>query len=169
MEIKTYEELGEKSLASLREIFFLSSSVQKFESEAKREDFFERWLGLYLKHYPQYAYLAVAEGRVLGYLVLWPQTEEFLDLRPLESLKLFSDFYRAYPAHLHMNTHPDARGKGVGSALLAHAFGTAEAIHLLTSPGQRNVEFYLRHGFKTLASRSFKGSELMLMAWSKSL
>src|SRR5690606_39065913 len=101
----------------------------------------------YLKSYPETTWCAVDGDKVLGYLAVCPDTLSFLEKRPLQSLMLFKDYYREYPAHLHMNTHPSARGQGIGSKLIEHAQGRLAEMglagwHLMTTEGERNVEFY---------------------------
>lgn len=154
--------------AQLEEIFFMSSSVTQFESEQKKADFFERWLGHYLKHYPDTTWCACEGPQILGYLTVCPDTLSFIKERPLESLTLFKRHYEAYPAHLHMNTHPSSRGLGIGSKLLSSACTALRAqgisgLHLMTSVGERNVEFYQRQGMSILDQSEFKKSVLLLM------
>lgn len=152
----------------LREIFFLSSSVTQFETPKHKEEFYDRWLGCYLKSYPETTWCAVEGDKVLGYLTVCPDTYSFLEKRPLQSLLLFKEYYQEYPAHLHMNTHPEARGKGIGSKLVKHGqYCLAEmglaGWHLVTTEGERNVEFYKRQGMQILGRHEFKGSTLLLM------
>ena len=39
-------------LEAIKEIFFLSSSIQSFSSEDRKEAFFKRWCGDYITFYP---------------------------------------------------------------------------------------------------------------------
>ena len=164
----------ERVLAEIREIFFLSSNVTEFESKEKKENFYRRWLGYYLAHYSQSTWCALDEqGKVLAYLTVCLNTHEFLESYPLESLKLFKDFYTSYPAHLHMNTHPSARGQGLGAKLLALAIehlrqAGISGLHLITGAGERNVGFYERCGFGQLDCQKFKGNEFLLLGFELS-
>ena len=55
---------------AIEAIFFESSGGGRFNSEASRAAFRERWLGRYLTHYPQYVFVALTPGNeVIGYLV----------------------------------------------------------------------------------------------------
>lgn len=137
-------------LQQISDIFYLSSSVKEFESEEKKKRFFNRWLGHYLSHYSDTTWIAVAEGeaaKVLAYLTVCPDTLEFMKSFPLASLELFKDCYQSYPAHLHMNTHPEARGQGLGAKLVLLAFAELQeqgvsGWHLITGESERNVGFY---------------------------
>ncbi len=161
----------ERVCHEMREIFFLSSSVQSFESTEKKERFFNRWLGFYLKHYGETTWCALSEeegGMVLAYLTVCPNTVEFNDTFKLASLELFTGCYQQYPAHLHMNTHPSARGQGLGAQLVSKAAQELKQMglsgwHLITGKGERNVTFYERCGFGAIASKDFSGASYLLM------
>ncbi len=57
-------------LAGIDRVFFESSNTQSFASEDARQAFRERWLGRYLVHDPEFAYVALARDQtVAGYLV----------------------------------------------------------------------------------------------------
>lgn len=154
----------------LRDIFFLSSSVQSFENVERRERFYNRWLGHYLTHFSDFTWCAQSgpEGAVLAYLTVCPNTVDFLRVFDLESLKVFQKFYQDFPAHLHMNTHPTARGQGLGAKLIALAeselaLREIPGLHLITGLGERNVAFYERVGFKVYSEQEFSGVCYLLM------
>ena len=51
-------------------VFFEASNTKSFENAESRAAFRERWLGRYLRHCPQWSYVALDEsGAVAGYLV----------------------------------------------------------------------------------------------------
>ena len=60
---------------------------------------------------------------------------------------------RDYPAHLHMNVAAEARGRGIGGALLEAHLDALRAhgvpgVHLFCGPAP--LDFYARHGFALL-------------------
>lgn len=65
---------------------------------------------------------------------------------------------KKYPAHLHIDIHPDYTGKGSGSmlmnALLDHLIAENVKGVMLGVSGKntRAIAFYKRHGFKTILS-----------------
>lgn len=156
-----------KYLPEVREIFFESSTRKEFKSEEEKEAFFYKYVGLYLKHYPEFALIAVTD-RVLGYIVGAPEssTEELYQVQP--HLKNFASHYQKYPAHLHINCHHDARGMGVGGMLVANLeerFKTHKihGFHIMTGPNAKNKSFYKKLGFDYEVVEDFQGSPILLM------
>lgn len=153
-------KLLEHYRASLEDIFFEASSVKSFRDPAHKDSFFERWLGVYLRMYPDQFFLALddsEEKKLLGYLCYHTQS-------PLPGphqhpgTDCFVDLYRDYPVHLHINCHQMARGQGVGQALIEKLFERIHelklpGVHLITSPEQRNVQFYHKLGFDQVVDR----------------
>jgi len=146
-------------LSQVEEIFFTSSTVQTFASAAERSAFRDRWLGRYLDHWPG-SFLVALEpgGSVTGYLagcLIDPATHPlFADLGYVAD---FADLSAGYPAHLHINVHPDWRSAGIGAHLIeAFAAHAAQAgspgMHIVTGRAARNVRFYERCGFRVLRS-----------------
>jgi GNAT superfamily N-acetyltransferase len=135
-------------------IFFEASSAKSFASDAARAAFRERWLGRYLEHDPQFAYVALAaSGEAVGYLVGAVDdpalAERFFDIGYFAT---FGALTKRFPAHLHVNVAPDYRGRRIGGRLVA--MFSAEAaragvpgVHVVTSAGAANVAFYNRNGF----------------------
>lgn len=152
----------------IKEIFFLSTSVKNFETPEKKQAFFEKWCGDYLVHYPQYFFLLFNDGRLLGYLSACLDSVESLKVLKVPALDVYEDRFAEFPAHLHINFHPDARGKGLGSLLVEElcSFLRNEKIvgvHLVTSPEAANVPFYKRLGFTVTDERTFKSGQLFFM------
>ncbi len=59
----------------VREIFFESSTKKTFKDLAEKEAFYEKYLGFYLRNFPELAW--VAKGtRVLGYVIVAPKSDE---------------------------------------------------------------------------------------------
>ncbi|MEQ1717586.1 MAG: GNAT family N-acetyltransferase [Hyphomicrobium sp.] len=140
--------------AGLDTVFFEASNTRIFASEAARAVFREQWLGRYLTHDPQWAYVALGpSGEVAGYLVGCLDdpavTARFSDISYFARLQ---DLTRRFPAHLHINLAPAFRGAGVGATLVNRfavdaAAARAPGVHVVTSRGSRNVDFYRRNGF----------------------
>lgn len=135
-------------------IFFEASNTKWFESDATRSAFREHWLGRYLRHDPQLAFLGlVISGDVAGYVV-GAIDDPALSARfaDVGYVAAFGDLTSKYPAHLHINLAPAFRNRGIGGQLI-EAF-VAEAnrrgapgVHVVTSDNSDNVRFYNRNGF----------------------
>jgi ribosomal protein S18 acetylase RimI-like enzyme len=160
-------QLSEKEERELREIFFETSAKKDFKDHAEKEAFFHKYLGFYLENYP--AYVWVAKGsRILGYVVGMPNTDDPRVHQIQPHLKIFSPYFKDYPAHLHINLHAEARGMGLGSKLLQEmVFKLQEAnitgLHIMTGPDSRNKTFYQRLGFDFEVTLNFLGSPILLM------
>lgn len=163
--------LNSREAAEIDAIFFASSTTQTFASEEKRTEFRERWLGRYLTHFPQQAYLATSpEQRIIGYLVgsLRDPAREPL-FRDLTYFEEFAPLTARYPAQLHVNVDPNHRGEGIGARLVAafSADAAAQAVpglHVVTARGMRNIRFYLANGFHEAGSLTSNGRELVFLA-----
>ncbi len=172
IEIRRYTDVaGIAGLgAQLDAIFFQSSNTQSFESDAKRARFRERWLGRYLTHYPQWAYVALAdENRVAGYLAGCLDDPALTELFSDNAhFKIFKDLTRRFPAHLHVNLGADDRGGGVGSRLVQRFCDDAwkagsPGVHVMTGRQARNVGFYARNGFSELGFAGDGASEVVFL------
>lgn len=165
MIIQNCESLSRFGLEQLEKIFFDSSSVQSFKDAKHKREFQNKYLNYYIETYPKDCFIAREGQQVLAYILCCPDTlrDSFL-LSVHPHLKLFEEYYKEYPAHLHINASPVSRGKGVGSqliqALLSHL---SVSIHLITAEGERNIQFYLKNDFKELAKKEFKGAKLLLL------
>lgn len=162
-------ENSSEALAQLKEIFFLTSNRKEFSSDLAREEFYRNWTSYYLTYEPDQVYMAFDDhGRLLGYLTGCLNSLRALDKTAMPSLKLFSDLFREYPAHLHINCHPSAQGQGVGSALCTYFFEELETfgsrgVHIVTSPAARNVEFYRKQSFNFTEERELNGAKVLFM------
>lgn len=146
----------------LENIFWLTASAPKSES------LFYRYMGIYLERNKPIFYAYDEENnRVLGYILGDTDWDD-------EYTKLFA-FYseampslKSFPAHLHINCHPDAQGRGVGSSLLAfyEAFLREQHIsglHLVTSLNAENVKFYKKNLYLSLYQTCWKGADLVFL------
>ncbi len=172
MEIHKYSDHSAANVMPLiREIFFLSADPKNVtEDPVKNEAFFEKWTGYYFRNYPEWILLAWGRKKLLGYLMCSPDSQKALAFYQSRnpSYALFADQFAEFPAHLHMNAHPDARGKGVGAALVEDLVKRLVAekipgVHLITSPSQRNAEFYRKNGFAVEVQREWRGYPLLFM------
>lgn len=142
----------EEFRTQLNEIFFETSSKKKFKDSKEQQAFLWKYVGFYLSHYAQYAWLSIQDGRVLGYVLGMARTID-ADLYAIQPhLKAFEEHFQLYPAHLHVNCHSEAQGKGIGKALVQKFLGqlTAEKIsglHIMTGPTSGNKIFYQKLGF----------------------
>lgn len=114
------------------------------------------------------------EPTVLGYICGVADTRAHAELyRVAAHVPIFDDLYTSYPAHLHINLTAASRGLGLGGRLVeslssAVAAAGAGGIHLVTSPGARNVSFYRRQGFidaveRTLPTGGGQGVPLLFL------
>ena len=151
-------------------IFFTSSNTKTFESDGARAAFRERWLGRYLTHDPNFAFLArTYDGKVVGYLVGSiddpAKAARFGDIDYFGEL---SEQTQHYPAHLHVNVSPEFRNRGLGGRLIDRFVAEAKAagaagVHVVTSEGAANIGFYNRNGFADVA-RAGKGGRLVFLS-----
>lgn len=155
-------------LQSIEEIFFLSSSLKTFSSPERRQAFYKRWCEDYQNLYPEEFFVVMEEGKILGYLSGCSDSTRALDVVSVPGYSVFQDLFSSFPAHLHINFHPDARGLGLGSILVNHYIKYLNqrhiiGVHLVTSPSAQNVNFYLRLGFSKTQTRDFNGMPLHFM------
>jgi ribosomal protein S18 acetylase RimI-like enzyme len=155
-------------LASAEKIFFESSSKKSFLTDEERRLFRHRYFGTYVDADPRWFLLALdGAGRVLGYLAGTPETrEDHYRLNPY--LEGFRPAIAQYPAHLHINFAPEARGLGLGSSLLREferrlEGDSVQGVHLVTGSSERNVGFYERNGYQAASRLTIGNSELLLL------
>lgn len=155
-------------LEQVENIFFESSSLKTFSSPERKAAFYKRWCGDYQTLYPQEFFIALEKDKVLGYLSGCSDSLKAADIIEVPGYKVFQDLFNRFPAHLHINFHPDARGRGLGSALVNHykkilSNNNIVGLHLVTSPGVQNVAFYERLDFSFNETREFNGMNLYFM------
>lgn len=169
--IKLSDCLGEekaKILSQVEDIFFLSSSRKEFLSLEKRNAFYKRWCGDYQSLYADEFFLAVEDDKVLGYLSGCSDSLSALSVVSVPGFSVFQDLFKNFPAHLHINFHPDSRGRGLGSLLMNYYMfylreKKVRGVHLITSPNVKNVSFYDRLGFNYTETRDFNDTPLYFM------
>jgi GNAT superfamily N-acetyltransferase len=161
-------------MAQLEAIFFETSGTKTFASSEDRAAFRERWLGRYLAHDAQHAFLAVVDAglpseTLAGYLV-GSIEDPALATRfdDLGYFKALSPLTARFPAQLHVNLAPSWQGRGVGRALVEsfcqhlHVL-RVPGVHLFTGRGMRNVRFYERAGFREAGSVVWNGREIVML------
>lgn len=149
-------------------IFYVSSSLKEFSSKERKQAFFKRWCGDYLSLYPEQFFIMKEDKKILGYVSGCMNSISAEGLLEVPGFSLFNDLFPSYPAHFHINFHPDCRGRGLGGKLV-HAYcddisnkGIA-GVHIVTSPEALNVTFYQRLGFSHEVKREFNGKALLFM------
>lgn len=160
----------QRLMADIDHVFFSSSNTQSFESDAAKAAFHTRWLGRYLQHFPQYAFLARDSARrAIGYVVgsvADPARDPIFSDLPF--LAAFAEASARYPAHLHVNLVERWRGQGLGARLI-EAFSDAArregapGVHVVTQRGARNVRFYHANGFRERAATTLGETELVFL------
>ena len=167
-------------IPALDALFFEASNTQDFASAGEKSTFRETWLGRYITHYPEHFYLSLSEplgngSELLGYLAGAPdnplETPHFDDV---EYFQLFKNQCAQYPAQLHINISANARGLGVGRALI-DAYTTRCAVdgvigcHVVTRAGADNIGFYQNCGFREIARAHWAAGERTLVFLGKSI
>ena len=155
-------------IEQMKAIFYMSSSIKEFSSEERKAAFYKRWCGDYLRLYPEVFFIMYEDQKVLGYLCLCLNSARAESELEVPGFSTFSDQFVQFPAHLHINFHPDSRGRGLGSQLMQHCIdilikSNICGLHLVTSPDSKNVTFYQRLGFNHQVVRTFNQSQLLFM------
>lgn len=140
-------------------IFFEASSKKEFKDQAERAAFNWKYLGFYLAHYPEYAWIALNGEQVLGYIVGMPFTQDPSLYQIQPHLAPFADYFKTYPAHLHINCHSSTRGLGVGKNLTLKLMEQlkgegVKGLHIMTGPDSDNRAFYTKLGFNFEQNRN---------------
>ena len=156
--------------ADMADIFF-DAGGRTFAQGPERDAFFERWLGRYLAHDTTHVWLALDDAQdVIGYLAGAlddpARAPRFADI---DYFQTWAALTARYPAHLHINLRPAARGAGVGQRLV-EAFceqataADAPGVHVVTGAGARNISFYRRCGFEQVAAGAWNGHDIVMLA-----
>ncbi len=168
-EIISLPELTEDLLSQIKWIFFTSSSLKEFSSAERKEAFFKRWCGDYLTYYPQEFFIMKDGPKILGYLSGCSDSIGARKILEVPAFDLFSDQFIQFPAHFHINFHPETRGKGLGSLLVENYCISLKdkknilGVHLITSDGAPNISFYRRLGFNQEIQRESGLMKLLFM------
>lgn len=161
-----------EDLSAFKNIFFLTSTRKNFSSEKEKELFFEKWTSYYTRvcWKELFGVYSLKTSELVGYLTgcsnsasakthLKEQNATYL---------LFESEFKRFPAHLHINIHPDHQGKNLGRALmdsfkkiLVHQ--RISGLHIVTDPRARNVSFYQRNGFLYQIEKSHQERSYLLM------
>jgi GNAT superfamily N-acetyltransferase len=171
LEILSYIQNKKTRLKDLEEIFFLTSKVP-LKTEEDKKFLFQRYAEPYIENWPDYVFFACDEktGRTMGYLLGCTEAKHAeAIISPLQkSYELFGDLHKKYPAHLHINIHPDFQGHGVGTFLVQEFIVElkklgSRGVHILTAPDERNVNFYFKNKFKFRIEREINGKSILFM------
>ena len=157
-----------RARAAVDDIFFFTSRTQSFSGDAARAAFHERWLSRYLEHWPDLCFVAEnGAGDITGYLAGCPDNPVLSpDFADHHYYTLFEAECRLYPAHLHINVHPDNRGEGTGQALIerfaaACRLRACGGLHAVTAEGDRNNRFFENCGLTIRARGDWNGMGLV--------
>lgn len=169
--VELHWSIKEADLPYVRDVFFLSSTRKEFKSAHDRETFWDNYTRYYLYEKPDYNLIASTVDRpVSGYLMGCDDSAAALPFYKdrLAFYAHFADQFEAYPAHFHINTHPDKRGMGIGSYMLNRFVETlrergVRGVHLVTSPDAENRAFYQKNGFTFELVRRWRGIPLLFM------
>lgn len=158
-------ELTERDINQIEDIFFESSAVKKFETIKAKNDFKQKYLTYYLENDPKLFFAFREKEMILGYVCGCENTladETFFKVHSY--YKKFEDHCLKFPAHLHINIHVEARGKKIGEQLVHHFIShlSAKGVHIITSRDARNRSFYERLGF----TNCYEKKDLLFMGKS---
>ncbi|MCB0407912.1 MAG: GNAT family N-acetyltransferase, partial [Bdellovibrionales bacterium] len=161
------------SLNQIQEIFFFFIAIKNFPTDEKKMFFYQKWLGCYLDH-PKESFLFLAsdkENNILGYCVgVFNSASAAKWIAPSTSAPyyLFQDLFQEFPCHIHINVHPNTRGTGLGSQMIEKVKDflfekKIYGLHIITSPGVQNVEFYRKNNFIKEVTRQYGATSLHFM------
>ncbi|MCB0349709.1 MAG: GNAT family N-acetyltransferase [Bdellovibrionales bacterium] len=174
LEILSYTQNKAQRLQDLENIFF-SNAQASIENEPERKSLFNKYAKPYIEHWPDDVFFAcdLNTNKTMGYLI---GCRDSLKAEPilsplLGSYDLFADQFEKFPAHLHMNTHPEFHSQGVGTFLVQEYIielkkSGCKGVHIVTAPGLRNVAFYTKNKFTHTINRDYKTHKLLFMGRS---
>ncbi|MCH2534079.1 MAG: GNAT family N-acetyltransferase [Bdellovibrionales bacterium] len=171
--ILSYKDLNDKTgfiKAQIKTIFYLTSQKKDFDSDIEKQEFAEKWLMPYLDQFPEYTLVSIDKNNVVsGYLTGCPDTSNAMNTLNFNYMTLFQHLYQNYPAHFHINVHPNYQGKGIGKQLVHHFEDCLKPLnikgtHIVTHPKALNINFYKKTGYVNTESQTenyfFMGKKL---------
>jgi ribosomal protein S18 acetylase RimI-like enzyme len=170
--ITTWENSSnpEQHLPRLREIFFECSDKKEFASKDDRHKFQNKWLGHYLEQYQEHIFLSVdQQNKLQGYLTGCPNSRiDKTLMHEHPTMAVFEEHLENYPAHLHLNCHPESQGKGLGRQLIKQYINQLQrqgvsGVHIITAKDALNIGFYKKTGFQFIASKKWKKLDLVML------
>lgn len=171
IETLSYIQNKQERLTELENIFFLTAKAE-IETSEKKQSLFEKYAKPYIQNWPDDVHFAceISSKKTIGYLI---GCRDSLRAEPifkplLKSYDVFLDQFKKYPAHLHMNIHPDYQGTGVGTFLIQEYLlelkkAKIKGVHIITSPHEGNSDFYKKNKFIFKLEREFNSHKLLFM------
>lgn len=134
--------------------------------DEERGPFGEHWVGPYRELRPDWTFVAVLDGKIVGYLNGCPDTLPFEkekrrvfnpqpDSRELFTLETRLNMWTEHPAHIHMNVASGLRRSGAGRLMMDAYFAALReagvpSIHVVCGPNAR--PFWEHVGFREYAT-----------------
>ena len=171
IDILSYSHTKEQRIKDLYEIFFKTTTAD-ISTDEKCESLIAKYVTPYIKNWPDDVFFVcdLASQKTIGYLTGCRNSTAaaILFASQLKSYEVFADLFVRFPAHLHINIHPDWHGKGVGSFLIQEYIielkkYKIKGVHIVTSPDSKNVDFYSKHMFTLKVQRVFNSKNLLFM------
>ena len=97
VKILTSDEVS-KYKSQIQEIFWLTSSKNEFTNNSEKDSFENKYLNSYLENDLTLVFL---DQLVMGYCICRVSEQN-------------PDYLKKFPAHLHINCHPNYQGRGLG-------------------------------------------------------
>lgn len=125
----------------------------------------------YITHEKENCFVAVVDGKVVGYIISAEDTKAWIDRfsstllssskptireKGIESTEGYLPFYPEYPAHLHIDIDPRYQRMGIGHALMNALLSNyrekgVKGLMLGVDPNNtKGVSFYKKYGFTPL-------------------
>lgn len=156
---------------AIERIFFLTAGgLAADATAAARRAHLARWTGYYRDEAPADTHIRITDdGTVVGYLMGCSDSRAAGRLyRDIPYYAAFENLFDTFPAHFHVNCHPDHQGRGHGTALVvafvdAMRRGGTAGIHVVTSAEAGNAGFYRACGFSLLRETRWRGRTLLCL------